>query len=248
MIRTERSNGLHTIWLEHGKANALDVQLLCELHEALTHAQYARAVILTATGSIFCAGVDLYRITESGDDYIEQFIPLLSDVCQQLFELPVPVVAAVNGHALAGGAIMALAADYRLMAAGTFKFGIPELVVGVPFPAVPLEIVRYAVPSHQVEALVYTGKALAPDEALAQGLIHEVLDAKLLLSRAQEIARQFADYDVAGFRAAKLGLRSDALERMKRERGRTEAERLAGWSSAATHDRIRAYLASLRRK
>jgi enoyl-CoA hydratase len=248
MIRTVRSNGLHIICLEHGKANALDVELLGELREEFTDAEDARAVILTGTGSIFCAGVDLYQITEAGADYIEQFVPLLSDVFEQLFELPTPVIAAVNGHALAGGAIMALAADYRLMAAGPFKFGIPELVVGVPFPTVPLEIVRHAVAANQLEALVYTGKTLLPDEALAQGLIHEVLDSNLLLSRAQEVAQQFAGYDAAVFHAAKLGLRSDALERMKRERGRTDADRLATWSSPATHDRIRAYLASLHRK
>ena len=248
MIKVDRSDAVHTIRLEHGKASALDVELLSALRAEFDAARDARAVILTGSGSIFCAGVDLYRITESGQQYVEQFIPLLSDVFQQLFALPIPVVAAVNGHALAGGAIMAMAADYRLMASGPFKFGIPELVVGVPFPGVPLEIVRYAVPAGLVEALVYTGKSLSPDEALSHGLMHEVLAPDQLMPRAQQVAQQLAQHDPAGFRAAKLGIRSDTLERMQRERVRTDAARLEAWASPAIHERVRAYLTALRAK
>ena len=248
MIETTVSNGIHTLRLAHGKASALDVELLSALqHELDDAARAARAVILTGTGSIFSAGVDLYRITEAGQSYVEQFIPLLSDVFQQLFELPVPVVAAVNGHALAGGAIMALASDYRLLAAGPFKFGIPELVVGVPFPGVPLEIVRYAVPANEAEELIYTGRSLSPDEAYARRLIHELVAPEQLLARADQVAQQLAGHDPAGFHAAKLGIRGDTIERMKRERARTDAERLRAWASPTTHKRVRAYLASLRK-
>src|SRR5262249_13880141 len=79
-----------------------------------------------------------------------------------LFTFPKPVVAAVNGHAIAGGCVMVLACDARLMAEGAGTIGMPELLVGVPFPADVLEVVRFAVPRHKVQSLIYTGRTLPP--------------------------------------------------------------------------------------
>src|SRR5688572_26701038 len=170
MIETSRTDGICTIRMAHGKANALDVELLEALRGELRAASDARAVVLTGTGSIFCAGVDLFRLTGDEPDYVRRFFPSLCAFIRELFELTVPVVAAANGHAIAGGALIVLAADYRIMADGEGRIGIPELLVGVPFPAVALEVVRFAVASDRVQSLVYTGKTLLPQEALQAGL------------------------------------------------------------------------------
>lgn len=246
MIHTDRHDGIHILRLAHGKANAWDVELMQALSQELKAAHDARAVIITATGSIFCAGVDLHRVLAGGPEYVEQFFPLLAGVVGELFELPLPVIVALNGHAIAGGAILAMAADYKLMAAGKGRFGIPELAVGVPFPAIPLEIVRFAVPPDRIQSLIYTANTLLPEEALAQGLVDEVVDVERLMPRALELAGQFATIDPRAFRAAKLGLRGETIRRMKEEAARTDEERKAVWASAETHSRIRAYLAALK--
>src|SRR5438094_8768991 len=118
MIERTESNGIVTLKLAHGKAAALDVELLEALQRELSAAADARAIVLTGSGSIFCAGVDLFRLTDGGADYVRRFFPLLRDAVRQLFAMPMPVVAAANGHAIAGGAILVYAADVRLMAAG----------------------------------------------------------------------------------------------------------------------------------
>jgi enoyl-CoA hydratase len=249
MIARSQHDGILTLRLAHGKASALDIELLDGLrHELDGVADDVRALILTGTGSIFSAGVDLFRLTHGGADYVRGFLPLLSRVVRELFAFPKPVVAAANGHAIAGGCVLVLAADARLMAAGAGRIGLPELLVGVPFPAAPLEIVRFAVPRDKVQSLVYTGRTLLPEEALTAGLVDEVVPAENLLARAQEVARQLALIPPQVYRLTKQSLRAEALERIERASEPQERAVLEVWSAAETHTHVREYLRRTVRK
>jgi enoyl-CoA hydratase len=242
MIERERDDdGVLTLRLAHGKASALDVELLEALEREVGAVGDARAVVITGTGGILSAGVDLFRIVDGGQAYVDRFLPLLSSFLRTLFTLPVPVVAAVNGHAIAGGGVMTLAADYRVMARGNGRIGVPELVVGVPFPAAALEVVRYAVSPDRVQALMYTGRTMPPDEALAFGLVDELADADALLPRAKEVARQLAELPADAFRLTKQTLRAETVARMDAAEAYDRASHEI-WSSPETHERIRGYL------
>src|SRR5262245_32023000 len=108
MIHREHQNGAVILRIEHGKVSALDLELLHELREALAELrkESARAVVLTGTGSSFSAGVDLYRVLQGGGDYLGRFLPSLEACLRELLEFPRPIVAAVNGHAIAGGCVI----------------------------------------------------------------------------------------------------------------------------------------------
>ncbi|PYQ28883.1 MAG: enoyl-CoA hydratase/isomerase family protein [Acidobacteria bacterium] len=250
MIEATKSDTILTIRLAHGKASALDLELAESL--ALAFAEAARsdaaAVVLTGTGSIFSAGVDLFRLTDGGREYCERFVPALSRLVLDLFAFPKPVVVAVNGHAIAGGCIMTLCGDYRLMASGNGRIGMPELLVGVPFPPSILEVVRFCVAPQHLQSLVYTGRTAQPDDALRLGFIDEIAAPDALLARAEEVARQLAAVDPRNFTITKRELRDQTISRAKHYANELDDEILAIWSDAATHANIRAYLAKTVRK
>jgi enoyl-CoA hydratase len=249
MIERSQHDGILTLRLAHGKASALDVELLSALIRELEGiAEDVRALVLTGSGSIFCAGVDLFRLTREGSDYVQRFLPLLSRCFRTLFAFPRPVVAAANGHAIAGGALLVLAADSRLMADGAGRIGVPELLVGVPFPRAPLEVVRFAVPRDKVQALLYTGRTMPPQEALAAGLVDEVVSPDALLTRAEEVARQLAAIPPPVFRLTKQSLRAEALARMDAADESLDQAVLKVWSAPETHAHIREYLQRTVRK
>src|SRR5262249_47615968 len=135
-----------------------------------------------------------------------------------------------------------LACDARLMAEGAGKIGVPELLVGVPFPAAALEIVRFAVPRDKVQSLLYTGRTLPPQEALAAGLVDEVVAPEKLLERAQESAGQLAGIPPRVYCLTRQALRAPALERMERASKLQDQEALKVWAAAETRAHVREYL------
>ena len=245
MIEREDCDGVVTLRLAHGKASALDLELSEALERELGEiaGSGARAVVLTGTGGIFSAGVDLFRLVDEGQDYVDRFLAALKSSFQALFEFPLPVVAATNGHAIAGGCILVQACDYRLMARGGGRIGVPELLVGVPFPAMALEVLRFAVPPERVQEIVYTGGTWTADAALERGLVDEVAEPDALAARAGDVAAQLAAVPPAAFRITKRLLRSEVVERARRLAAANDAEAAAVWSAPETHEHIRAYLA-----
>ncbi len=230
MIERTESGGIVTLRLAHGKVSAMDLELCEELRRQFDASRDARALILTGTGSSFSAGVDLFRLIDGGAGYLESFWPALSGVLETLFVFPRPVVAAVNGHAIAGGCFLAAACDYRLMSGG--KIGVPELLVGVPFPSMIMEILKF-VAGRDAQYLAYSGVTLPPEEARNRGLIDEVVDADRLLARAREVAERFAAIPDDSFRITKLQLRRGIDH---------DAEARAIWSRPDIHAHIREYL------
>jgi enoyl-CoA hydratase len=243
VIEQELTGAVMTLRMAHGKANALDAELLRSLEECLDDVERsaAHAVILTGTGTIFSAGVDLFRVLEGGASYVAEFFPRLVSAIRRLFLFPRPVVAATNGHAIAGGCILTAACDYRIMATGKGRIGVPELLVGVPFPALAVEIMRFVTPPQHLQGILLTGRTFSPDEALRQGLVDELAEPEGLAGRASEVARQLASIPADAFRMTKMQLRQPSIDRADAHAmADAEAERI--WSGTDTHQRIRDYL------
>lgn len=245
MFEQEVNQDIVTLRMCHGKANAADLELLQAISDKFKELADARAVILTASGSMFSAGVDLARMIKGGNEYAAEFIPLLDRVLREMFEFPAPLVTAVNGHAIAGGCMFTLAGDYRLMARGKGRIGAPELMVSVPFPSSPLELLRYALPPQVLQQHIYTGETLLADDAQAKGFVDEVTEAEDLMSRAQAMAEHLAGIPAKNFRLAKRMLRGEALARMHAGETAYNPDVFARWAEAETIEGIKAYMAKL---
>ena len=244
MIETADHGGIAILTLDNGQVNALDLELLTAVPESLAAVADSRAVVLTGSGRSFSAGVDLKQIVNGGPPYVEKFLPSLSLAMLTLFEHPKPVVAAVNGHALAGGCVLAAACDIRLMSSGTI--GLTELAAGVPFPTVPLEIMRHAV-GPALDAMVLGAGRLTPDQATSIGLVHEVVEPDQLLAAALRRAEGLCTAPPDVYALAKHQLHGPARERIDTARPSDDPQVLKIWSSEETGETLRNYLASLRR-
>lgn len=245
MVEREDRPGVAILRMRRGRVNALDSALLGALMSALDEVESAPVgvVVLTGAGSAFSAGVDLFRILEGGPAEIRSFLPLLDAALLRLFSFPKPTVAAVNGHALAGGHLLLACCDRRLMARGGGRLGVPELQVGVPLPPVALEILRATLPPATLQDLVYTGRTFDADEGLALGAVHELVEPGDLLEEAVAQAARLAAVPPAAYQLTKRQLVAPALERAERQQAAFGAELAAVWESTASSDAIRSYLA-----
>jgi enoyl-CoA hydratase len=244
MIKREQaSNRVTVVQFDHGRVSALDLEFLLALRAELADlADGDSALVLTGTGSAFSAGVDLFRILDGGADYVAQFIPALVGVFDDLFGYRRPVVAAINGHAIAGGCVMAACADHRIMAEGRGRIGVPEQLVGVAFPAIALAAVRYATGDVGVADLVNSGGTHLPDEAQRRGLVDEVVPEAELLDRAIAKAEQLASIPPATFVHTKRSLRDRYWTEVESTGRQRDAEMLEVWRSPATMSAISDYV------
>lgn len=245
MLQQDITNDIVTLRLNHGKANAADIELLEALSAKFKELSDARAVILTGEGPMFSAGVDLHRMLAGGSDYARTFAPLLDRVLREMFEFPAPLVTAVNGHAIAGGCLFALAGDYRLMARGKGRIGAPELTVSIPFPVAPLEMLRFALPAQVLQKHIYTGETLLADDALAQGFVDEVTEADALYERAFAMASQLGKIPAINFRLTKQMVRGESLKLMRAGETDINPTIFERWADPETFDIIRAYMAKI---
>lgn len=227
----------------HGKVSALDAEFCESLVRELSTiaASDARALVITGTGSAFSAGVDLFALLNGGEAYATRFLPAMDALFKALLTFPKPLVGAVNGHAIAGGCIIAGTCDYRVMAAGVGRIGIPELAVGVPFPALPFEIMSARLAPVHFRDLVFSGRVVQAEEAAALGLVDEVAEGDRLLPRALEHAGRLASIPAITFELTKRAFATQVLNRVEIA-APNDAAAVAAWRSPEVHAAIRSYL------
>jgi enoyl-CoA hydratase len=236
----QQVDGATIVRVDNPPVNAVDLELLNTV--VATIEGLDGPVVLTGTGKCFSAGVDLRAVVEGGPDYTDCFLGSLSAALLALFDYPWPVVAAVNGHAIAGGCVMAMAADVRLMSAG--RIGLTELAAGVPFPVVPLEISRYAMGA-SVSRAALQADTVDVQEASKRGWIDEIVAPDELISRALTIARALGQHPPAAYAATKEQLHRPA--RAAIDAGAEMDGRVRDiWLSEETRTRFAAFLDTLK--
>jgi enoyl-CoA hydratase len=250
MIGAETRDGIEVLTLRHGKANALDIELcdaLATRFLALRLAD-AKAIIITGTDNIFSAGVDLKRLSDGGAAYVRDFLPHLHRLYEAVFFHPKPVVAAINGHAVAGGCVLAACADRRIMARNAGRIGVTELLVGVPFPALAFEILRFGVPAANLAEFTYSGATYPFDAALDRGWVDELAEPSELLEDALAVAQELAEISPAAFAQTKAQMRALVAERFAISGAVTDKAVTDIWCAPETLARVRNYVGRVLQK
>jgi len=237
------SDDVHLIRLEGDNANAIDEKLLQTLTKGLRAAVDAnkKAVVITGYDTFFSAGLNL-RSLPGDRDGMATFVDAFEEAHLALLQFPLPVVSAVNGHAIAGGCVLACAADLRIGAEGDYKLGVSEVSLGIIFPASAFEIMRHTLTPASVPDVLLGGKLLTPDNARGAGILHRVVAPESLLDEAVAAASELGDKPRNAFHHTKLALRAPMLERIRASRDEARRGFLDSWFSADVVERRKAML------
>jgi enoyl-CoA hydratase len=240
-------DGLAEIRLACGKANALNPRSLDALAAAFGEVRRSDAagVVLTGYESFFSAGLDLVLLYGLDPPAMDAFMQVFDRVMLEVFAFPRPVVAALNGHAVAGGCILALACDARVVVDGPVQIGLNEVRLGVPFPASAVEIARHGISPRSLEEVLYGGELYAPVEARSRGLVDRVTVDPL--GEARGLCARLAGQPRGAFTAIKAALKAPALARAREALDPLRRAFVEAWYSPDARDRLGAARAPLLR-
>lgn len=235
-----RVDDVHVVTMTSNKVNAMNDEFFTDLQAAIVELQSSETlpVVLTGSERCFCAGLDLRELYDFDRTTLAAFVDRLDETVLAWFSLPRPTVAALNGHAIAGGCVLALSCDVRVCVDRDATIGLNEVQVGIPFPAVPLAVSRFALsPDHAREVLLFGG-LYSPAEAAKRGLIDEIVPASSLTTRARELARSIALDSLEAYAAAKTHLLAPALTALETSREQVNRDFLDVWFSDAARRRL----------
>ena len=245
-LKLSRQEGVGIVALARPPMNAMDAALLEELADVF--AKFAddpsiQAAVITGDGQAFSAGLDLKVVPGLDITGQHRLITALNACFGALYGWPKPLVAAVNGHAIAGGLILALCADRRLVADVPMQVSLAEVRVGVTYPVSALDVARYELTPAAARRLVLLGETLDARGAVAWGVFDQEIPADELLPRAVDAARRDARLAPTAFKTIKKEMREPALARIAAALAGHGEPRYANWLTEETR---RAAAAALR--
>lgn len=250
-IRFDRQGPLGILRLDKGRGNAIDDALLEDLArwavEAARDDQLRGVLLASAHPRLFCPGLDLVSLIERDRESMREFMSHFATVLWGLFGLLKPVVASVNGPAVAGGCILALTADYRVLARGAAQIGLNEVKIGVPLPWSVVMLLKSTVHTSSLAEVALLGRNFADEEALRVGLADALADRDQLEQTALARLEEFAEKDPLAFGATKGWMRSQVVATMKAHEAETADVWLDAWFSAPTRERLRKVVDSLKK-
>lgn len=241
---------IREIKLNRAPVNALNPELVKQLDQAFSAAaREARAVVFSGREGMFSAGLDVPTLLQLDAAEMGRFWRSFAGLLETIGSMPVPTVAAITGHSPAGGAVMALFCDYRIMAAGRFKIGLNETRVGLMLPGFIHQALVRLVGPHRAERLIVSGALLDPDQALQAGLVDEVAtDPAATVEAALAWCQEHLSLPPRAMSTNRKTMRASLVELFA---GAAEAEHeafLEVWFSNETQATLHALVESLKKK
>lgn len=250
-VHEKRNEGLVLLTMDHGPANALDQHLVDELTGWFRAAREDDAVagaVLAGKPRFFSAGLDLIRLYGYDREAMAHFWRSFLDLLRTMAAWDKPLVAAITGHAPAGGCLLALTADHRVMAEGKYTIGLNEVPVGIAVPEPIFELYRFWLGTPRAYALLLDGTLLPSAEAAAIGLVDAVVPEDAVVAAAEERLRGWLAHDRLVWRRSKAALRRRLLDDMAFDFDAVFGPALDHWFSAPQRARMGALVERLTKK
>lgn len=217
-LSVEENGGIVTLTMNRPPANALDLEATVAATEVVRqfHTDIPKALILTGLGDFFSGGLDLKVIPQYSQTQQKETVLALSDLVEKLYSFPAPTVAAINGHAVAAGTLLALCTDHRIAADTDIKFGLTGTKVGIPYPSSAQAVIQAELAPPVVRRMLLGAEVFGLSEAVRVGIVDEIQPADGLLQAAEAEAKRLAEFPSATYRAVKRELRSETLSKIKK--------------------------------
>lgn len=244
MLQIISHGPIRELRLDRPPANALSPDLIAALRQAVESApgDGARALVISGSPRMFSGGLDVPHLIQLDRPAIAATWRDFYAMMRALATCPVPLAAAVTGHAPAGGAVISLFCDYRVMSEGDFKIGLNEVPVGIPLPPVIFKAMRRVVGSRQAERLCVQGLLVSGDEALRVGLVDDLAAPDRVIERAVEWCRSLLALPPRAMAATRGLARADLAALFAEETGEEVEGVLEDWFSEETQRTLRELL------
>ena len=250
-VHIQFENDYAIVQINRPKANALNIALVHELIQAfdtVASSSSVRGAIITGQGTVFSAGIDVREMLRYSEDQVDQFWESFANLIRDLSSFPKPLVAAINGHSPAGGCVLALTCDYRIMAEGDFRIGLNEVPVGIVVPPPIVALASYTLGPTKAARAFLNGTLFLPDEARDFGMIDETSPPDLVLSRAEKRLRAFLALPENAWRKTKATLRKPLLDRMNVPFAEGYGETISSWWSKECRDALNRMVEAMAKK
>lgn len=250
-IKVSIKDRLAIITLNRGKSNALNREMVTELNDLLGNIENDASIggaMICGQENFFSAGLDLIELYNYNEEEALSFWKLFFNFTSNLTAFKKPLVAAINGHSPAGGCVIALACDARVMAEGKYIIGLNEVPVGIIVPNSIFELYAFWIGKANATRSLLEGKLFNPEEALQIGLIDELAKPESILTAAERKARKYMAFEANTWQQSKKNIRQELIRSQAADQSQALEVMLAQWWSPATRSILKTIIDNLQKR
>jgi 3,2-trans-enoyl-CoA isomerase len=250
-LQISERKGYQVVALDRGRANALEQQVVDELREHFRRTAEDPAVggiVLSGKERFFSAGLDLVVLYDYNPEQMAHFWRSFMALMQEMAAWPKPLVAAVTGHAPAGGCLLALTADYRVMARGEYIIGLNEIPVGITVPQAIFNLYRFWIGQQHAYTMLLEGRVVKPEEALQLGMVSELASDDDVLEQAEKQLRRYLGFHPQTWRNSKANLRRELISGLEMDFDAVFGPALQLWFSPEVRAMVQVMVEGLKSK
>lgn len=250
-IKTKVEDHILHILLDRGKSNAMHLEMVTELIEVVLEAKNdlsVEGIILTGKEHFFSSGLDLITLYDYDRDQMASFWGAFMMLVKELVSFPKPIVSAITGHSPAGGCVLAICCDYRVMAEGEYIIGLNEVPVGIIVPQSIFRLYSFWLGEGRAYRSLLEGKLFKPAEALAIGLLDEVVPFDRIQNVAMKKMKAVTQFERNAWQASKLNLRKDLIEALSGSHDEVIKQVLEQWWRPSTRAIMKTIIDNLTQK
>ncbi len=250
-IKVNIKDKIAVIQLDRGRSNAINSEMVSELHQIILNIEKDNNIaglIITGKEGFFSAGLDLIELYEYDETKITQFWKDFLNLVTAMVSFRKPMVSAISGHSPAGGCVLALCCDYRIMAEGKYIIGLNEVPVGIIVPQSIFHLYSFWLGNAAAHRNMLEGKLMHTEEALASGLVDELIKPEAILHAAERRIQKYIQMESTTWQQSKMNLRSELIAKVSADQSDMLEIMLKQWWSPSTRSILKTIIQNLQQK